>query len=263
MFSFNREATIKAKRQLHRDHHAGYVWKQYFAPSPKVGNCTNLYRKLLPTSCEDFYEKYVRYAEENQQMPIRDRGLGETELRILAENYKAKSEQNGTPPIYDVETYLNDALCHIITETWDGQSNEREFMDFLENSLPVEYKCSKFPGALDTKYGLDIKVVRDDGKVSAIQIKPISFFKSNRPDVQADRISLCEKYIAAISDLSVKTYYAIYEKDKKTGETRWLRNTDGRFRFKIDHLFGFEPRDISGTFVRKKLPTEFSKLQTQ
>lgn len=260
MFSFSREATIKAKQQLHRDPHAGYVWKRFFAPSPKIGNCTNLYRKLSPTSCEDFYDKYTRYAEEHPQMPICNRGLSVAELMRLAEDYKHKSELNGTPPIYNVDTYLNDALCHIITETWDGQTNEREFMLFLETCLPVGYKCSKFSGEIDAKYGLDIKVTRDDGRVSAIQIKPITFFKSNRPDVQADRVSLCEKYISAISDLSITTYYAIYELNKYTGEVKWLKNTDGRFRFKIDNLFSFVPQDVKGTFVRKQLPTEFAKL---
>ena len=113
---------------------------------------------------------------------------------------------------------------------------------------------------MDAKYGIDILVERSDGKMSAIQIKPISFFKSRRYDVMRDRIRLCKKYIMAVSDLSIKTYYAIYSKDKKTGDVKWLKNRDGRFRFKIDDLFSFVPQDVDGTFVERALPNEFDTL---
>lgn len=261
MIDFNRAKCVEAKNKLGGDSNIMSIWRKCFAPSNHVGNCTNLYRKLNPTSCDDFYRKYVEYAKEHSNLPISQRGLSENELMEMARRYKNRCEENGTSISATETDYLNDALCHIIVETWDGQHTEREFVDFLENTLPQGYKCSTFEGSMDGKYGVDIKVTRSDGKVSAIQIKPISFFVSNRADVQRDRVRLCEKYISAISDHSIKTYYAIYRRDKKTGDVEWMVNTDGRFRFKVDDLFEFDPKDIQNTFVRKTLTNKFSKLQ--
>ena len=260
MINFSRTRCVNAKKKLGGDGNIMSIWRKCFAPSNHVGNCTNLYRKLKPNSCEDFFRKYVEYAKENVGMPISQRGLSEEELFDLARHYKETCEGRGTSVDASVDDYLNDALCHIIVETWDGQHTEQEFVDFLENTLPQGYKCSKFEGSMDAKYGVDIKVTRSDGKVSAIQIKPVSFFMSNRPDVQKDRMKLCEKYVSTISDHSIKTYYAIYNQDKETGDVQWMVNTDGRFRFKVDDLFGFDPSNIQGTFVRKRLPETFAKL---
>ena len=157
---------------------------------------------------------------------------------------------------YDFETFFYDAVCHIIIETWEGQQNERDFKKYLNK---IGYECSDFDGHIDGKYGLDIKVTRNDGKVSAIQIKPISFFKSYRDDVQSDRVNLCQKYENALRELGIKTYYAIYQKDKKTNEIYWVKNGD-MFRFRINELFDYDPEDIEGTFVRRKLPSITEKL---
>ena len=188
-------------------------------------------------------------------MPISRRGLSYDELVELARRYKAKSEEL-TATSHDLETYFDDVLCHIIVETWDGQQNERDFVGLLTS---LGYQCSKFDGNIDARYGVDIKVTRSDGKVSAIQIKPISFFKSNRPDVQSDRIALCEKYEAALIEFGFKTYYAIYVRDKTTGDVTWVKNGNG-FRFKIGELFRYDTSDIRGTFMRLPIPEVYEKL---
>lgn len=260
MLVFSVEKCVESKEILGKNNTASYVWRTFFSPSNSVGNCTNLYRRHNPSTCDEFFRKYVDYAKENHELPIKERGLTEEELVRLAESYKEKSESAGGVSGLSVDTYLYNALCHIIVETWEGQKNERDFRGFLENTLPYGYKCSTVGGSADGKYGIDIIVKREDGKMSAIQIKPISFFKSRRYDVKCDRVNLCKKYISTISDLSMKTYYAIYSKDKKTGEVKWLKNRDGRFRFKIDDLFSFLPQDVEGTFIEKTLPNEFEPL---
>lgn len=252
---FNRKECIKAKNKLGKNSVVGTIWKDYFAPSNKIGNCTNLYRKLQPSSCEDFYNKYINYALNNSNLPITKRGLSYNELITLAERYKQLTEEK-TNLKYDLETYFYDALCHVIIETWDGQQNERDFILFLKK---LGYTCSKFDGKIDTEYGVDIKVTRNDGRVSAIQIKPITFFKSNRSDVQSDRINLCNKYEKTLKDLGIKTYYAIYSKDKATGNVTWLKNGSG-YRFRINELFNYDPSDIRGTFTRCALPNITEKL---
>lgn len=249
MFEYDYVSCIEAKSKLGKDGVISKIWHDQFAPSNKVGNCTNLYRKLKPVSHRDFYTKYIAYAEEHPDVRINDRGLSYDELYDLAVRYKkASDERTGTN--YDLSLYFYDAVCHIIVETWNGQKLEREFVQFLQM---LGYECSKFDGRIDAEYGVDIKVTRNDGRVSAIQIKPISFFKSNRWDVHRDRIALCKKYEAAKKDLGIKTYYAIYCKNKDTGEIKWLKNGEG-YRFRVNELFNYSPEDIEGTFTRLPLP---------
>lgn len=254
-FLFNSDKCLKSKAILGKNSIISTIWHNYFAPSNKIGNCTNLYRLLEPTDCNDFYEKYVKYGEEHSYLPISKRGLSYNELVLLAEKYK-KTVEDKLNVNYDLSMYFYDALCHIIVETWDGQQNERDFIKFLTN---LGYNCSKFDGKIDAEYGVDIKVTRDDGRISAIQIKPISFFKSNRSDVQADRISLCVKYEEALKKFGFKTYYAIYSKDKTTGDITWVKNGSG-YRFRINELFDYDPTDIRGTFRRYALPEVYEKL---
>ena len=255
MLIFNREECVKAKNILGRNSSISMIWRNRFAPSNKIGNCTNLYRKLKPLNCEDFYLKYIDYAEKHSDLPISKRGLSYDELISLCEKYKADVEEK-TNVNYDLSVYFHDALCHIILETWEGQQNERDFAAFLEK---LGYSCSTFDGSVDSEYGVDIKVTRSDGRISGIQIKPISFFVSNRNDVQSDRINLCYKYESALHNFGFKTYYAIYVKDKATGEVKWLKNGDG-YRFRIDELFKYDPNDIKGTFTRVSLPDITEKL---
>lgn len=254
-FLFDNEECLKSKAILGKNGIVSTIWHNYFAPSNRIGNCTNLYRKLNPTDCNDFYEKYIKYGEEHMELPISKRGLSYDELVSVAERYK-KAVEEKTNLSYDLSVYFYDALCHIIVETWDGQQNERDFIKFLTN---LGYKCSKFDGKIDAKYGVDIKVTRNDGRVSAIQIKPISFFKSNRSDVQTDRINLCIKYEEALKNLQFKTYYAIYVKDKATGDITWVKNGNG-YRFRINELFNYDQNDIRGTFTRLAIPEVYEKL---
>jgi hypothetical protein len=252
---FDEEKCIVAKRKIGNNATISRIWRQYFAPSNRIGNMTTLYRKLKPSDPTDFYNKYIDYAQKNRSSSIKNRGLTYNELVKLAEKYREFVEEK-MGITYDFETFFYDALCHIILETWDGQQNERDFKAYLK---ALGYECSEFKGSIDGEYGLDIKVTRNDGKISAIQIKPISFFVSWRDDVQLDRINFCRKYEKALNDLGIKTYYAIYVKDKKTDNVLWVKNGN-MFRFRINELFDYDPEDIEGTFTRKKLPKIYERL---
>ncbi len=250
-----RNKTLKAKEQLRKVSLIREIWHSRFAPSNKIGNCTDLFRKHNPISEKDFCDKYFKYAEEHQDLPINERGLTYDEFVTLVNNYmtagNAVSEKQ-----FDYETYFNDALCHIITETYDGKIIERDFKNFLEG---LGYKCDYFDGSIDAKYGVDIKVTRDNGKVSAIQIKPISFFKSKKSDVRKDRIAMVHKYHKFLNDYGYKTYYAVYYKDKEKNYTLWLKNGNG-YRFKIDELFKYDPENISETVQEIDLKDNYHLL---
>ena len=206
---YNKENTISAKNILRTDEKICDIWKIYYSPSNKIGNCTNLYRLHKPKTYEDFFQKYVSYASEHKDLPISKRGLTEEEIIKMANDYMERGNAVSDKP-HQFETYLNDIICHIITETFDGKVQETNFSKFLET---LGYKCDYFEGSIDALYGLDIKVTNQYGRASAIQIKPLAFFTSPRIYIQKDRINLCAKYEKALSEQKLKTYYAIYKKD--------------------------------------------------
>lgn len=254
-FEFDEQKCREAKAKLNSDD-IMKIWRKSFAPSNRIGNCTTLYRKLKPVDYNDFFIKYIKHAECHKNWKIWWRGLTYDEILDISKRFKKKVyEKTGVE--HDISIFFYNVLCHIIIETFDGQKREEEFRKHLIN---LGYSVSTFDGDIDTTYGVDIKVTRGDGKVSAIQIKPLSFYKSNKGHVQRDRIGLCKKYENALDNLGIKTYYAIYCYDEDSGKTTWVMNPDGKLRFKINDLFGYDPNDIAGTFVRKQIPNTFKEL---
>lgn len=248
--------TIKAKEEIGKNGVISTIWKNKFAPSNKIGNCTNLFRKLKPKNEKDFCDKYFKYAEEHKELPISQRGLTYDEFVEMVQKYMELSNA-ASGMNFTYETYFNDSLCHIITETYEGKIQEIKFMRFLEN---LDYECDFFDGNIDAKYGVDIKITRkSDGKTSAIQVKPISFIKSRRKDVHADRVNLIHKYHNFLKDYKLKTYYAFYFKDKDTGNIFWLKNGDG-FRFKLEELFSYDETNIYKTAKVKQIKDDFHYL---
>lgn len=247
--NYDRELTIEAKNRIGKFGKISEIWHNNFAPSNVIGNCTDLFRKLNPTSEKDFFEKYFKYAEENtEKLNIRERGIVYKDFLSLIENYRTMANSNSGEN-FNFETYYYDALCHIITETYDGKINEINFMNYLKN---LGYNVSFFSGYVDTKYGVDIKIDTDNGNKRAIQIKPLSFFKSKREDVHFDRIQLVKKYHNFLKDFGYKTDYAIYYKDRNNDKVFWLKNNDG-YRFTIDELFQYDNNDLENTLVVQNL----------
>lgn len=244
---------LEAKQKLSGNTAIRKLWRERFAPSNHVGNCSALYHKLNPSTTYDFFNKYVEYASNNHHLKIRDRGLTYYELVELAKKYKQVSDES-TMVREDLSTYYYDILCHVIYETYHGMGKERDIINYLTKK---GYKCEHFPPNIDTRYGADIKVTKSNGKVSAIQIKPIKFFTSNKPDVQKDRINLCRKYEELKECENCKTYYCIYE--NRDDSTWWVKNGD-KFCFRINELFAYDKDDIDSTFTRKILPKEYSLL---
>ena len=249
--------TIQAKQEIGKYGEISAIYKEYFSPSNKIGNCTNLFRKLKPKNEKDFCDKYFQYAEKHKDLPISQRGLTYDEFVESVKKYMVMgNEASGMD--FPYETYFNDLLCHIITETYEGKIMELSFMRFLES---LGYECDFFEGNIDAKYGVDIKVTRkSDGKTSAIQIKPITFFKSKRNDVHKDRVNLIHKYYNFLNDYNLKTYYAIYLKDKDNGNIFWLKNGDG-FRFRLNEVFDYDVNNIDNTLRTKYLKDDFHYLE--
>ncbi len=240
IYEFNVDKCIEAKNKFHTIRKITSIWRNSFAPSNRIGNCTNLYRKLMPKNYEDFYKKYIAYGKEHRySLSIRERGLSYEELIELSEEYKRMASECGED--YDLSYFFYDALSHIIIETFDGQYYEEEMKKYLTEKCG--YICTKLNGKDDGKYGIDIIINGEKG----IQIKPLSFFISDRDDVVLDRINACIKYENTLSEKKMETYYAIYNRDKKSGEVTWAKNGKG-YAFVIKDLFSYDPNDIEHTF---------------
>lgn len=229
---FDYEKCIKYKETYIGDIKFNYIWRNCFAPSNKIGNCTNLYRRLNPSSYEDFYKKYVEYAEANKDLKIKDRGLTYDELVLLSKNYKDKCKNTGCE-VYDDEVYFYVALAHIIIETFDGQEKERMFKEYL---IKNGFSCDCLDGVFDGKYGIDIIAKDAKNNKFFIQIKPLSFFASSRMDVVQDQKKLCEKYKDLYLNHNIQTLYAVYVINPDNS-IEWFKNNGTKYSFKLNDLF--------------------------
>lgn len=158
----------------------------------------------------------------------------------LAEKYKFLVEKNSDLK-FDLKTYFYDAVCHIIIETKDGHKNEEEFIDYLKKQ---GYNCYFPDGRIDAKFGIDV-IAEKNEKTFFVQVKPLTFFLSQRRDVYEDRVKLCRKYEEALEKYNTVTYYAIHS--KQNGGTYWVKNGNG-FCFRMTDLFSYEKENIDGTY---------------
>lgn len=239
--TINEDECRKAKETLRKNNANNMVWRNRFAPSRFIGNCSRLYHMHDPLNYADFLNKYLLYSNEYRySLNVAERGLTEDELIALAWRYKEECEAR-TGEEHGVETYLNDALCHIIVETFDGMGKERNFKNYL---ISKGYRILRDDSYDDTVMGIDIKAENGYRKLY-IQIKPLSFFTAERPDTQRDRVSLVRKHEKTLEKYGVETLYAIY--DYRTGN--WVMNGNG-YCHRIGDLFSYDKEDIDTTFER-------------
>ena len=235
LIEFNEEECIKSKNIFSKNEIITEIWRKHYAPSNKIGNCSNLYRLHKPKDINDFYKKYITYASTHQELSIRDRGLSEEELISLAKEYKSEVEKL-IEEQYELNEYINDMLCHIIIETFNGHICEIEVINYL-NSLG--YECGYVDGYYDAKYGIDI-VVKNPLHFY-IQVKPFSFFLSKRYDTKFDQVKLYDTNKLVKKEFGICTFYVIYSKDKKNGKVSWIKNKKtNSFCFKLGEIYNKE-----------------------
>lgn len=252
IFDFDINKCIECKKILNKIPKARNIYKNKCSYSKFIGNCTNLFHKLNPLNYKDFYEKELKYAKENHDLPIEERGLTYEEFYMLAHKYKVLFE-DCTNLTYDLSVYFYSLVCHAIVETFVGQKKEEIIMKYISNK---GFKTEKVEGRKDAKYGVDIEV-SGKGQHFYIQVKPITFFMSNYPDTEEDRIDACRKREEIMQLEGLDTFYIIYDLDWETSELKWLLNKKDVILFKITDLFQYDKNNIRDTFVRLKLPTEY------
>lgn len=204
----------------------------------------DLCRKFKPDNYEDFFKKYVDYANKHMDEPIIRRGLNIDGLFNMANQWRDESVKNGCDSNIDVGTFLYAGICHIIVETYDGWLRETALKTYLEG---LGFKCFYPENRLDRIYGVDMLIsVENEDKWFALQVKPISFVATTREDTIKDEVGLCMKHDKLKRDRSIDTYYVIYDNQK------WLRRKDnGKYLFKVGELFDYSSDNIEATFRQK------------
>ncbi len=252
IFEFDINKCIESKKILNSNAKSRLIYKNKCSYSRFIGNCTNLYHRLKPLDYKDFYDKELKYAEENHDLPIEERGLTYEEFYMLAHKYKTLLE-DCTALRYDISVYFYSLVCHAIVETFVGQKKEESIMEHITGK---GFKVNKVDGKKDAKYGVDIEVI-GKGQHFYLQVKPISFFKSDYPDTHEDRIDACRKREEVLKLEGLDTYFIIYDLNWETSQIKWLNNKTSGILFKISDLFRYDKDDIKNSIVRLELPTEY------
>lgn len=208
-------------------------WKK-FASKKYVGDCSDLYKRLKPTSYEDFYKKYIFDGEKGiaQNCSIYNRGRTEMEIIDNAkELYLTISSKYPNDEI-KFNDCLNVSIGHVIYETYDGQKIE----DIVEIMLSDKgYLVKKPSSEYDSKFGID-RLCYYNGILSfTVQIKPISFFHGDK------NLSLIEDRKKAFNNderimkcFNVIPYYIVYEKVKDS--VTFLYKDKNKMAFRLGEL---------------------------
>ena len=169
--------------------------------------CSNmqLCKLIKPTSYQEFYENYVgKYAADVPLLPeplsenktdyecYTRYNHGRTEEYLMQMAHKMKEEvEKEVPVVFSVNDYYEYIIYHIIIETFNGYIKEVKAQNLLV-SLYEESSIIDTDGYADTMCGVDFLLKKKDNTVLMVQVKPYSFFISNRTDTNRDRMSHME-----------------------------------------------------------------------
>lgn len=195
-----------------------------FNKTDKVGNMAYLYSKYgRPTTTKEFYEKYI--SDTTSDEPLNQKGRSEEELLKFAEEYKSNYEAITTNTSIPLETFYKNLVFHFFTQTITGH-NAEETLTRAINEKFENYTAKAVDYVLDTKYGVDVEVTRNDGHKFYLQVKPISFIIGKNPskDLKQDREAVIYKRDKTLKELGCETYYVFYRKNNDKLE--WLKKNN-------------------------------------
>lgn len=182
------------------------VWRDKYSCRKSIGSCVHLCNKFKPKTYEEFYEKYLKSGAEDIMLDKKFRGRTVDELEQIAYNWKTDVGDNNTP----LSVYYDGVIVHAIVETLQGVKYENELINQLVSS---GYTVEHGSDAEDSEMGIDIKVYKEGGLKYLLQLKPISFIVSKRPDTKRDRVEAFRKHKKAHDKYpNVSLYYLIYNK---------------------------------------------------
>ncbi len=187
-----------------------------------LGCVTYLYRKYnYPATYQDFFNAYVRDHKENSKTNGRS-------IEYLSKVASDLSSLDGNK--CDISVYFDYIVQKLIIDTFNGLQKEFEAKKLIEkHKLQVEEPTYYE----DTDLAIDLKVIKVNCMICAIQVKPHTFFlgNSNRSLINDRRLAI-KKENKVKENLNVPVYYLIY--NKNSGE--WIRTESGKLLHHLNHL---------------------------
>lgn len=186
-----------------------------------VGCCTYLYKKYgYPDTYEDFYNSYVN----DTLSSGKENGRNEHYLYKIAKVLAKKDNYRFT-----MEEYFSYIIKKLIADTLDGAQMESKVNEMLLSKGLI----TEAPTLVeDTKYGIDLKVYKENKLVCMIQVKPHTFFiGNNNQSLIKDRVKALVKEQNVKNLYHVPTAYIIYNKNTK----EFIR-TNGKLTHRLSQL---------------------------
>lgn len=172
-----------------------------------LGACADIYQRLQP---KDYYDFYVKYTEDGDRTKDNreenlDCGRSEEEIVEVAKLYQKLCNDN----TYPLSEYIMNIYHHVIVETFNGQMREQSVGLYLNKN---GYTFEKPTKDEDSRLGIDFKVYKDNNLKFALQVKPITFLKSNsNVGLVKTRFDTFRKIDYVKQNYNVNTYYMFYK----------------------------------------------------
>ncbi len=211
----NVEEYIKARNKNAR---YGNIWRSLYSGKHRVGPCIALCCKYRPQTYQEFMDAYVDDAIKNKNLPLNKRGRTIEEFKDLCVTpYFEHVKKYTNSEDLNYETFFDEAICHVIIETFDGRKHEIELEKYCEEKgYSIEYPSNED----DSKNGIDFFCCQNNEKKFMIQVKPLSFFISTRSDTISDKLNAFSKANNAIKKYGIPYYFTIYDSKGK----KWCKN---------------------------------------
>lgn len=211
------------------------IYKVHYAPRHVIGSCSNLFKKYNPTSYQDFFDKYTNDVTNNF-----DKGHGRSVERIfeIATEYKKKADElykdNQLISQLTVIDYYDLMVLHIIIETFDGQSIERDLRNFYKGKgfevvLPTDNE--------DAIFGIDFMVNGPQIR-HFIQVKPRTFATSMSSTAEDRKNHFYkEQKIKEKYGNNATLEFIFYEKNQDgPGFQAYINSKTNKMRFRLNDI---------------------------
>lgn len=208
-----------------------------------VGPNIAMFNKHNPSSCEDFFRRYI--SDYNEHDPY-DKTCGRSleQLWNVASEWKRRVEEKYPDSEEGIETYMDMIILHVIVETYIGGIAEQHIKG---NILSKCSNCSilDFGPSFDSDYAIDIVVAEDKIIKKLIQVKPISTFTSRSKDTMSDVNDFSEKNRKGLDFLknagyivneNLQVVYMMYDKYNEDCWYYHIVDEKQVFSFSLDEL---------------------------
>lgn len=193
-------------KKLYNSEKLNVIWHKEGAPSTKIGKCMDSFSKWISSTNDKSYQNFGGYYLKNTKTI-------DTLKKLAIHLQKLYKNITEDEKILNLDNILDLIIMHGVVETYNGGMIELNIESYLKKRNRY---CEK-DESLDRLYGIDIITEsRDKSHKVGIQIKPISFFLSQKQDVIIDRkkaFTCFDNLLNSDNPFNIKElYFVIYKK---------------------------------------------------